>query len=335
MRFFDYIKDKKIVLLICFAGSLFFFTLLALFGIGLDELLLLLLCFIVVILLAVFCDYLQQRRRIQYLLSVSDSLEQKYLMAEIIDKPESAIEQIYFRLMKIALKAMTDEVADSKRLNYEYRDFVEQWVHEIKVPITGIQLICENNKTDTTRKIMTQAERIEQDVEMVLFYARLGSVEKDYLIKEVFLKDCVMEVLARNKQLLIHNGVSINTESISDSVYSDNKWIEFILNQIITNSIKYKSSQPLSIDIASFNKENYVTLSVTDNGIGIKESEINRVFDKGFVGNNGRNSKNATGMGLYICDQLCTKLGIEMEIKSEWNQYTKVCLHFSKSRNLN
>lgn len=335
MSFLNYIKDKRIVLLVCFAGSLFFFFLLLFLGIGIGELLLLWICFIIIVLCTVICDYLQQKKRIEYLLSVLELLEKKYLIAEIADKPDSILEQVYFQIMKTALKAMTDEVVTSKRLNSEYRDFVEQWVHEIKVPITGIQLICENDKTNTTRKIMIQAKLIEQSVEQVLFYARLGSVEKDYLIKEVFLKDCVMEVLAQNKQFLIQNNVCVHTENIFDAVYSDNKWIEFILSQIISNSIKYQGKQSLVIDIVSENIGNYVVLSITDNGIGIKESEISRVFDKGFVGSNGRNGKNATGMGLYICAQLCDKLGIDIKIKSEWNQFTMVCLHFPKNTHLN
>lgn len=335
MSFLNYIKDKRIVLLVCFAGSLFFFFLLLFLGIGIGELLLLWICFTIIVFCTIICDYLQQKKRIEYLLSVLELLEKKYLIAEIADKPDSILEQVYFQIMKTALKAMTDEVVTSKRLNSEYRDFVEQWVHEIKVPITGIQLICENDKTNTTRKIMIQAKLIEQSVEQVLFYARLGSVEKDYLIKEVFLKDCVMEVLAQNKQFLIQNNVCVHTENIFDAVYSDNKWIEFILSQIISNSIKYHGKQSLVIDIVSENIGNYVVLSITDNGIGIKESEISRVFDKGFVGSNGRSGKNATGMGLYICAQLCDKLGIDIKIKSEWNQFTMVCLHFPKNTHLN
>lgn len=125
---------------------------------------------------------------------------------------------------------------------------------------------------------------IEQNVERVLFYARLGNVEKDYLIKEISLKQCVMEMLARNKQFLIQNGVCVDTEVIPDTVYSDNKWVCFILNQIIFNSIKYRGTEPLIIHIQSQDMGNYVSLSITDNGIGIKPSELCRVFDKGFIG---------------------------------------------------
>lgn len=335
MKFSDYMNDHKKILLICFAGSLFFSVLLFFFGIGTAELLLLWLCFAAICFFTIWADYQNKQKRIRSLLSTLDSLDQKYLLTEIAGKPETELEKVYFHLLKTALKNMTDEVATSRRASQEYRDYIEQWIHEIKVPITGIELICENNKTDITRKIMTQTELIGQEVEKVLFYARLGSVEKDYLIKEISLKECVLEVLARNKQFLIQNGVCAQTDSVTDTVYSDQKWVCFILNQIIINSIKYRSDQPPRIQIVSHNTENYVSLSVTDNGIGIKPSEISRVFDKGFVGSNGRTSTNATGIGLYLCESLCSKLGIGIDIESEIGRFTTVLLYFPKSGHLN
>lgn len=335
MRLWDYISDNKIILLVCFASSLFFSVILISFGVGVAEVFLLWVCFAIILFLTMLCSYLKQRKRMKHLLSNFDLLDQKYLIAEIADKPETKLEKVYFRLLKIALKDMTDEVAGVRRQNAEYKDFIEQWIHEIKVPITGIQLLCENNKTEITRKIITQTELIEQNVERVLFYARLGNVEKDYLIKEISLKQCVMEMLARNKQFLIQNGVCVDTEVIPDTVYSDNKWVCFILNQIIFNSIKYRGTEPLVIHIQSQDMGNYVSLSITDNGIGIKPSELCRVFDKGFIGSNGRTEKNSTGIGLYLCDQLCAKLGIGIDIKSEVGVYTTVLLHFPKSDHLN
>lgn len=334
MKFSDYMNDNKIFLLISFAGGLFFSVLIFSFGVGLAELVLLWVCFIIILFFTMLSGCLNQRKRVQYLLDTLDSLDQKYLIAEIANKPEVVLEKVYFQLMKTSLKSMTDEVAKVQRLNIEYKDFIEQWIHEIKVPITGIQLICENNKTEIMRTIITQTELIEQNVERVLFYARLGSVEKDYLIKEIFLKQCVLEVLSQNKQFLIQNGVCVHTEGIIDTVYSDNKWLCFILNQIILNSIKYRSEKPLVIQIKSQDMGSYVTLYVTDNGIGIKQSELCRVFDKGFVGSNGRMGKKSTGIGLYLCDQLCMKLGIDINIESEVGLYTTVLLHFPKSNHL-
>lgn len=335
MKLAEYLHDHTSNLLVCFTGWLLLSVLLLSFGIHGSELFFLWICFILVICSTIFYNYRQQCKRIQYLLSLSDSLEQKYLIAEIADSPENKLEQIYFQLLKIALKDMTDEVAQSRRLQMEYRDFIEQWIHEIKIPITGIQLLCENHKSDITRKVLTQTELIEQNVERVLFYARLGSVEKDYFIKKISLSDCVNEVLTQNKQFLIQNGVCVDAEDVSDTVYTDKKWICFLLNQIIYNSIKYRSHHSPIIQMKSQDNETYVSLSITDNGIGIKDSELSRVFDKGFVGSNGRSGRNATGIGLYLCDQLCTKLGIQIDIKSQINQYTTVTLYFPKREHFN
>lgn len=335
MKFSDYMKDHQITLLICFAGSFFFAVLLFFLGIGLSEIVLLWICYASIASFAMFGDFWKRQKRIQYLLGTMDSLDQKYLIAEIADRPETEIENIYFRLMKTAMKSMTDEVSEVRRINAEYKDFIEQWIHEIKIPLTGIQLICENNKTEIMRKVITQTELLEQNIDRALYYARLGSVEKDYLINEVSLKKCVFEVLSQNKQFLIHNRVCVHTDCIYDSVFSDSKWLCFIINQIILNSIKYCGDKPPVIEIKSQDMGDYVTLFITDNGIGIKPSEVSRVFDKGFVGSNGRMVKNSTGIGLYLCSQLCLKLGIGIHIESEIGRYTTVLLHFPKSNHLN
>lgn len=334
MNFREYWNDKKLYLLVVFSGALFFTALLWLFGIGAGELLLLWICFACITAGLTVSEYTRRRRRFRYLQSVADALDQKYLLAEIADKPQSETERFYFGMLQTALKAMTDEVAASRRLNDEYRDFVEQWIHEMKVPVTGIQLLCENNKSDVMRKVLTQTELISQSVERVLFYARLGSAEKDYLITEVSLKACALEVLAQNRQFLIQNHVCVQTEALTDTVHSDQKWLQFILNQILINSVKYRGSLPPVVEMASQDHGDYVTMSVTDNGIGILESEIGRVFDKGFVGSNGRAGKNATGIGLYLCSRLCGKLGIDMEIRSQAGAYTTVLLHFPKESHL-
>lgn len=288
MRISDWIRDKRAVLLVCFAGALFFSVLLWLFGLEIGEICLLFVCFLLPAAGLLVWDYLRLRRRLSYLRAVMEALDKKYLFAEIADAPTSAWEKEYFEMLKTAMKAMTDEVSCADRQGREYREFIEQWIHEMKVPLTAVRLLCENHKTEVSGKILTQTELLMQGVERVLFYARLGSVEKDYLITEVSLKACVSEVMAQNKQFLIRNNVRVQTETLTDMVYSDAKWLQFILSQLIVNSVKYQGASSPVITMASKEQENCVTLSVTDNGIGIRESEISRVFDKGFVGSNGR-----------------------------------------------
>lgn len=332
MNLHDYLIDQRLPLFVCFSGALLISALLWLFGLGSGELVLLWLCFLCIVSGYFFCRYRCLHRRFLSLRSLQDSCDHKYLLAEIADAPYSATERFYFSLMRTALKSMTEEVSASRRQNREYREFVEQWVHEIKVPVTGIFLLCENNRSDLTRKLLSQAEQISQSVERALFYARLDSVEKDYLIREVSLRDCVLTTLADIRQFLIQSHTSVSTEALSGTVYSDEKWLRFILQQILTNSVKYCGDAPPAIDIASREESGCMTLSVTDQGIGIRKSEIRRVFDKGFVGSNGRagTGAGATGIGLYLCRELCAKLGIGIELESEEGVFTTVRLHFPK-----
>ncbi len=331
MRFTGYLNDRKAALLICFSGGLFFSGLLWLFGLESGEIALLWVCFLCLAGGVFFWDFICLRRRVSYMQKAMEALDRKYLFAEIVQAPATERERVYFALMKTALKAMTEEVSACERRGREYREFIEQWVHEIKAPLTGIELLCENHKTDVTREIRTQTEQMARSVEQVLFYARLGSVEKDYMIAEISLYTCVCEALAQNKRCLIQNGVCVHTEAVSGTVCTDPKWVQFILNQILLNSVKYQGGRPLIIDMESREQGAGVTLSIRDNGMGIKESELPRVFEKGFVGSNGRAGKNATGIGLYLCAQLCGRLGIGIEIQSEAGVYTEVLLHFPKS----
>ena len=116
-------------------------------------------------------------------------------------------------------------------------------------------------------------------------------------------------------------------------IYTDSKWLIFIINQIINNSVKYKTDNPV-LEINGSKTDSVIQLEIKDNGIGIRESEIGRVFQKGFTGSNGRNRRGATGMGLYICKELCDRLGIEIKIDSEFNEYTSVKILFPNNPNI-
>lgn len=330
MKLKDYLSDRSGALLLnaaCICGlSIFLYMI----GNGIGEIMVIIMFWLIILFFYLLPDYRYRKKYYEELISLSDALEQKYLTAEIAKVPVSREGGVYFRIMKNAMKSMADEVSRAQRENEEYRDFIEKWIHEIKVPITGTKLICENHKTDQSRKILSQVEQIETDVERVPYYARMGNVEKDYMIKEVSLKSAVQNVLARNKQLLISNHVAVNAEQVNLTVYTDQKWVEFIINQIIINCIKYGKQDSLQIDILAKQIEQGVSLTIRDNGIGIKESEQSRIFDKGFTGSNGRANHNSTGIGLYLCRELSKKLGIEISAMSVSGEYTAIRLFFPK-----
>lgn len=196
-------------------------------------------------------------------------------------------------------------------------------------------MIIENNKSKVTKSIDEELDKVENFIEQALFYARSNTVEKDYYIKKVILREIVNESIRKNKNILIQEKITVNIHDVDLEVCTDSKWIVFILNQILQNSIKYKNENGNLEIFAKQNNEN-VVLYVKDNGIGIKRGEISRVFEKGFTGTNGRiSNKKSTGIGLYLCKKLCNKLGIGIELTSVENEGTEVRLIFPQSSYIN
>ena len=261
-----------------------------------------------------------------------EQLEQKYLISEIIKEPSFAEGKILKSIIQDTGKSMLENVNKYKYIQQDYKDYIELWIHEVKLPIATSKLIIENNKKEVTKSIEEELDQIENYVEQALYYARSSTVEKDYYINKCILKDIVNTAILKNKSNLILNKINIELENLDLQVYTDSKWCIFILNQIIQNSIKYKKDGNSILQInAKENKEN-VVLNIKDNGIGIKQEELEKVFEKGFTGTNGRiDGKKSTGMGLYLCKKLCEKLGLSIEIESKKDEYTQVKITFPKN----
>lgn len=278
-------------------------------------------------------EYFIKRNFYNNLLNTLNDLDEKYLITEIIKTPNFMEGDILKDVLEQIDKSMMENVNKYKYKQEDYKDYIELWIHEIKIPIAASKMIIENNKNVITKSIDEELSKVENYIEQALFYARSNTVEKDYYIKKVKLKDIVNGSIKRNKNVLIHEKISINIHDLELEVNTDNKWIGFILNQIIQNSIKYKKqNNQLEIEIyAKQGKEN-VVLYIKDNGIGIKKGEITRVFEKGFTGTNGRLlGKKSTGIGLYLCKNLCNKLGISIELNSIQDEGTEIRLVFPKS----
>lgn len=256
------------------------------------------------------------------------NIDKKYLISEVLEVPPFLEAEPYYYLLKKSSKSMREEINKEKLRLKEYKEYIEQWIHEVKTPISLIKLIEENNRTTKSSAVLMQLEEIDRYVEQALFYARSEDVDKDYLVKEVSLKDCVNTVITRNKQGFILNDIEIEIDNIDKVVYCDSKWLEFILNQIIVNAIKYRNNQNPKVQIYVNSIKNGIQLIVEDNGIGIPRDELERVFEKGFTGNTGRLNSKSTGIGLYLCKKLCDKLGLLIDMESEINSYTKVIITF-------
>ncbi|MCM1088891.1 MAG: sensor histidine kinase [Muribaculaceae bacterium] len=262
-------------------------------------------------------SYYSRKARLGKLLTLTEQLEERYLLSEVMEKPERADDQVYYRILKLAGKSMLEQVAEIRRERAQYKEYVEQWVHEIKTPITAMKLLCENDSSRMAKELLVELEKINCFTEQALYYARSEHTEKDYIVREIRLFDVVHRSLAENKYLLLQSGVRIEMQETDDMVYCDEKWVCFILNQLIVNSVKYRTRQPV-LKFYRINRDNQVILCVEDNGIGIDAGDLPRIFEKGFTGQNGRKAaQNATGMGLYLCKRLCDKLGIGICVHSK------------------
>ncbi len=272
----------------------------------------------------------QTHKRLTALIALADSLEEKYLLAEIMKQPDHAVEAIYYELLKEAGKSMMEQVGASRRDSLEYREYVEQWIHDVKTPISGIRLLCDNNKAAWTRTLLVELEKVDHLVEQALFYARSEDPARDYIIRECLVSEIIHAAIMDNKQVLLNNNVRIEYAEDETSIYTDKKWLCFILNQLIINAVQYRNDNDSVIQFVVERRDGGVVLIVRDNGIGIPESDLPRVFDKGFTGTNGRKQQKSTGFGLYLCKRLCEKMGLAISIRSKPGAYTSVLIFFPK-----
>jgi len=296
------------------------------------------------VLLPVFCavqlsDFFRRRARLRELEAILDGLDRKYLFAECVPPARALYERRLLELTRRAGRSMTEAVSDAQAGQKEYQEYVEQWVHEIKAPITAARLICQELEGAARRKLTGELARIEAHVERALFYARAESPERDCLLRRTELEEIVTQAVGDHRTLLIQNGVRVETAGLDCSVWTDGKWAAFILGQLLQNAARYRGAEPV-ITVSARPLGKQVQLIVADNGIGIPAHELPRVFDRGFTGSNGRTrggrspASGSTGMGLYLCKKLAGFLELGLEIASEEGKGTAVTLTFPARESL-
>lgn len=328
MKILKYFKDKLVFL----AMNLIIFILVSLYLIFLKKgfiLIGILFCvWFAPLIIYMMIDSIRYKKYFGEMNEILNSLDKKYLLPEVIREQNFVVLDEMNEIFKIIGRDMHEHIKCYKDMQENYREYIETWVHEIKTPIASSKLIIDNNNNEITRKIDHQLNKIENFVEQVLYYSRSNEIYKDYLIKEVNLLKVVQNVIRRNYRDFIGKKISVEILDIDRNVYSDTKWIEFILNQIIGNSIKYIKETGSKIKIYLKENSDQIILTIEDNGIGIPSKDFRRVFEKGFTGENGRKFTKSTGMGLYLCYKLCKKLGLGINLESEENVGTKVNMIF-------
>ena len=332
MSIIEFIKERMIFLIINLIMFLLVAILMKIVKVSINIILILFLIWFGPILIYMFLEFIKYRRYLNNLINTVENLDRKYLLPEVIEEPRFQEARIINDVLKQCNKSMHEKVKHYKDEQIEYREYIETWVHEIKTPIASAKLILENDNSNLIERINYEMKRVEGFIEQVLYYARSSDVSKDYIIKEFSLRSVVMKSVKSNSRDFINKNIKLDIRGIEGNIFSDEKLVEFIINQIIINAVKFSIPNEGKVSIYSKVNENNIILTIEDNGVGINEKDIDRVFEKGFTGENGRKFGKSTGIGLYLCKKLCDKLGIGISLNSKENIGTKVNIVFPQGK---
>lgn len=330
MTLSGYLKDKIVLILLNGLGVFFLILYLLAIGNSWSTVSLIAFVWVVIALVGIAVQYRLRKHYFQEIDDLMKSLDQPYLIQEFLGNTWRLEDRLYRNVLYLSNKAAMEQLYQLRDQQEEYREFLEGWIHEAKLPLTGMRLACHNLKADTSR-IELYLTEMDHLVEQVLFYGRSAQVYKDFRVQEIFLADLIRQVIQQNKYLLMQNDMSLSILFEDCTIYSDEKWLTFILIQILLNAVKYKKAGSGMITFDVERSEAQTCLKIRDSGIGIREEELNKIFDKGFTGSNGREREKATGIGLYLCKKLCQKLEIQIGVHAVLGQYTEIYLIFPRN----
>lgn len=253
------------------------------------------------------------------------------------------VEMLYHRLLENQSIARNESESSAAIRQSQMRDYYSMWVHQIKTPISAMkllleaereelgQLMCDDEQSqcllsDNMDSFEDELFRIEEYVSMALQYQRVSSTENDFVLEKVSVDGVIRDTIKKYAKIMIRRHIGINYSGTGQEVYTDGKWLAFMLEQILSNAIKYTPQGVVTIETAEEKDRFFITIK--DTGIGIKAEDLPRVFEKGYTGYNGHADKKATGIGLYLCRQMADKLGHTIRMESEIGKGTKVWIGF-------
>ena len=269
-----------------------------------------------------FINYRKSYKKLKFL--------EKNIINDREDLPKSLDIRIdyYHKIIEKLYRELENETQKNKQKNTDMVDYYSMWVHQIKTPIAAMNFLLDNEEVDQ-KNLQQELFKIERYVEMVLTYIRLDSISSDYVITKINLDEVVKDSVKKYATIFINKKIKLNYVSHETMVISDKKWLGFAFEQILGNSVKYSSTGgEITIETCE-NK-----LVIEDNGMGIKEEDLPRIFEKGFTGFNGRYEKKSSGLGLYLCKKTLDKLGHHIEISSKVGEGTRIEITFPKEDTL-
>jgi signal transduction histidine kinase len=249
-----------------------------------------------------------------------DMLNHVTVSIEDLPQTSNLWERDYQELLNALYIDKLQIVFNTDAASSEMTDYYTLWAHQIKTPIAAMRLLLQSEESDKSSELSMELFKIEQYVEMVLQYLRLDCSSSDYILKKYDLDDLIKQAVRKYAKLFILKKISLNYESVSYSVLTDEKWLVFVIEQILSNALKYTAKGSISI----YREDN--SLVIEDTGMGIQEEDLPRVFEKGFTGYNGRADKKSTGIGLYLCKRILSKLSHTISIESKLGKGTRVSI---------
>lgn len=287
--------------------------------------------------IAVTCMLRREEKREQLVTDFLDALDTSWMQQEF---PE--LEQLSFRereqLLLIGRQFIQEREAlqTERQLREDYEEYIETWVHEIKVPLSLMTLLLDNRKEEMSpflyQRVVYVTNQISEYVTQILYYARLKASHKDYCFERLHLKECCEELLEQYETLLEEEKIGVNLDIADVWVLTDKKGFLFILEQVVSNACKYMDNEKPQREITirgGLRKEiNRIYLSIEDNGIGVKQADLPFLFDRGFTGDTSEKKRKATGMGLYLAKQMAENLNLELKAASEYGQWFSVTVEF-------
>lgn len=293
-----------------------------------------------IIIITVLAGFLGYSSKVK---ALSNALERP--VEEQAQLPEAAddVEMLYHRLLENQSIARCESESSAAIRQSQMRDYYSMWVHQIKTPISAMkllleaereelgQLMCDDEQSqcllsDNMDSFEDELFRIEEYVSMALQYQRVSSTENDFVLEKVSVDGVIRDTIKKYAKIMIRRHIGMNYSGTVQEVYTDGKWLAFILEQLLSNAIKYTPQGFVTIETAEEKDRFFITIK--DTGIGIKAEDLPRVFEKGYTGYNGHADKKATGIGLYLCRQMADKLGHTIRMESEIGKGTKVWIGF-------
>ncbi len=275
---------------------------------------------VLTVLIAFIYGFIKEKNKYSSILKCSEELDNK-----IKDFHLNVFSNM---LEKQKLEHLKKEEILKNNIN-DFEDYITKWVHDIKINIAVIYLLLENLEEEQSQKTISEMKQMEFSVNQMLYVTRANNYNIDIKSEQVSVKDEIKKAIKENTEFFIDKNIEIIVEVEGFNIISDRKWIHYILSQIINNSSKYTNENG---ELYIFSKEDSKAyyLHIKDNGIGIPKEDINRIFNKGFTGKNGRTRTKSTGIGLYYAKKMCNNLNIDLKVESEEGEYTEFILSFYK-----